>query len=268
MEALQWLSTIARDLEFDYFVVGAMARQIILNGVFGLVTDRATHDMDFGVVVSGWSQFEAIKACLVASGAFEPDKTRAHRLQPSSGRRGYPLDLIPFGGVEQPQTTIAWPPDGSVLMNVAGYGEALTAAVLVEVAPGIVVRVASLPGLALMKLVAWADRGVNDPRDAIDLATLLRTYHDAGNEDRLYGAEIDLAVMDFDVELGGARLLGMDAGRIAAPTTRRQILVLVNESAWTRRLVRDVARGLTGTDPIAEATELLAQFKSGFEAAA
>jgi predicted nucleotidyltransferase len=168
--------------------------------------------------------------------------------------------------VEQPDGQIAWPPDRSVVMSVAGYGEAFASAIPVEVEPGFAVRVASLPGLAVLKLVAWADRGTGDPRDAIDLATLLRQYGAAGNEDRLYGIEIRvLEAVNYDFDLAGARLLGMDAGQIAAPSTRGQILALLDDPARLDRLVGDVARGFhTIQDAIPAASELLAQFNAGF----
>jgi predicted nucleotidyltransferase len=269
LEVLRQVDRVARELVLDYFVVGAMARDILLNGVFGLYAGRATRDVDLAVAVDWWPQFEAIKARLVGTGAFVSDETAAQRLyhRAASEGGGYPLDLIPFGGVEQPENEIAWPPDRSVVMNVAGYGEALASAVPVKVEPGFVVRVASLPGLAILKLVAWADRGTSDHRDAIDLATLLRRYAAAGNEDRLYGTEIGvLEVVNYDLDLAGARLLGMDAGRIAAPPTRGQVLALLDDPARLDRLVLDVARGLRATqDAVAAASELLAQFKAGFQ---
>lgn len=271
LEVLRQVDRVARELALDYFVGGATAREILLNGVFGLDAGRATRDVDLAVAVEGWPQFEAIKARLVGTGAFVSDESAAQRLYHSAASkgRGYPLDLIPFGGVEQPETEIAWPPDRSVVMNVAGYSEALASAVPVEVQPGFVVRVASLPGLAILKLVAWADRGTGDPRDAIDLATLLRRYGAAGNDDRLYGTEIGvLEVVNYDFDLAGARLLGMDAGRIAAPATRGQVLALLDDPARMDRLVLDVARGLRAAeDPLAAASELPAHFKAGFQEA-
>ena len=97
-------------------------------------------------------------------------------------------------------------------MNVAGYREAFEAAPLVEIDRSFVVRVVSLPGLAILKLFAWADRGAGDSRDAIDLAMLLRQYGAAGNQDRLYGAEIGvMEAVSYDLDLAGARLLGRDA---------------------------------------------------------
>jgi predicted nucleotidyltransferase len=151
-----------------------MARDIVLYGVFGIDTGRGTLDVDFAVALDSWPQFDAVKRRLIATGAFAPDGSTMHRLvyQEHLGQKGYPIDLLPFGGVEQQPNTIAWPPDLSVVMNVAGYRDALAAAQEVEVHPGLVVRVASLPALAVLKLFAWADRGAGNRKDALDLALL------------------------------------------------------------------------------------------------
>ena len=271
LEVLRHVDGVARDLAVDYCVVGAMARDILLTGVFGLSAGRATRDVDLAVAMKGWQEFEAMKARLAGAGAFRSDERIAQRLYylPGSAGRGYPLDLIPFGGVEGRGSAIAWPPDGVVVMNVAGYGETFASAVLVEVEPGFAVRAASLAGLAILKLVAWADRGAGDSRDAIDLAALLRQYGTAGNEDRLYGAEIGvLEAVNYDFDLAGARLLGMDAGRITAPSTHGQILALFDDQGHMDRLVLHVAQGLRATqDALAEAGQLLAQFRVGVQGA-
>jgi|WetSurMetagenome_2_1015567.scaffolds.fasta_scaffold56033_3 predicted nucleotidyltransferase len=269
LEVLRHVDGVARDLAVNYFVVGAMARDILLTGAFGLSAGRATRDVDLAVTMKDWQEFETMKTRLVGTDAFRSDERIAQRLYYLRGAagRGYPLDLIPFGGVERRGSVIAWPPDGAVVMNVAGYGEVFGSAVLVEVEPGFALRVASLAGLAILKLVAWADRGASDPRDAIDLATLLRQYGAAGNEDRLYGAEIGvLEAVNYDFDLAGARLLGVDAGRIAAPLTREQIIALLDDPAHFDRLVLHVAQGLRATeDVLTEAENFLAEFRTGFQ---
>ncbi len=223
LEVLRHVDAVARDLAVDYFVVGAMARDILLTGVFGLSTGRATRDVDLAVAMKGWQEFDAMKAHLVRTGAFRSDERIAQRLYylQTAADRGYPLDLIPFGGVEQPGSVIAWPPDGAVVMNVAGYVEGFASAVLVEMEPSFALRVASLAGLAILKLVAWADRGASDPRDAIDLATLLRQYGSAGNEDRLYEAEIGvLEAVNYDFDLAGPDCSGWTPGASRHPRRR------------------------------------------------
>jgi len=150
-------------------------------------------------------------------------------------------------------------------MNVAGYREAFEAAPPVEVDPGFVVRVVSLPGLAILKLFAWADRGAGDPRDAIALAMLLRQYAVAGNEDRLYGPEIGvMEAVSYDLDLAGARLLGRDAAQISATGTRGTLLALLDDGQHLERLVRAMARDMgAARDPVAAAGTLVDQFKTG-----
>src|ERR1019366_8248200 len=82
---------------------------------------------------------------------------------------GYPPDIIPFRGVEEPVNVIKWPPEMAIIMNVVGYEEALRTAHQVEVAPNSVAPVASLSGIALLKIFAWRDRGELDSKDALDL---------------------------------------------------------------------------------------------------
>ena len=269
LAVLRQVDKILQELAVEYFVVGAIARDLLLTGVFGLGTGRATVDVDLGIVVDGWPQFEAIKSRLIATGVFSRDEKRAQRLYPRPNPKGvsYPLDLIPFGGVERQPNEIAWPPDGSEIMNVAGFGEAFSSAVRVEVEAGFVVRVASMPGLSIMKIIAWVDRGTADRRDATDLAMILQGYADAENEDRLFGADVQvLERTNYDFNLAGARLLGVDAARIAAPATRRRILALLDDPARRERLILDVSRELRATEnPVVRARELLAEFRSGFK---
>ena len=73
--------------------------------------------------------------------------------------------------------------------------------------------------------------------------------------------------MQYDVDLAGARLHGMDAGQIAAPATRDQILAVFADPTRLDRLLLDVARGMYAVqDELATASTLLAQFKAGFQA--
>jgi predicted nucleotidyltransferase len=169
IEILRLVDRVTQELDLEYFVTGATARDILLTGVFGLETGRGTRDVDLAIAFNGWPQFDAVKRRLIETGAFAPDERVIHKLfhLKGVGRRGYPLDLIPFGRIDEPAGEIAWPPDRSIVMNVAGYREALATAPAVEIQPGFVVRVVSLPGLAILKLFAWADRGADDSRDAI-----------------------------------------------------------------------------------------------------
>lgn len=267
LAVLREVDGLAGELGFSYFVAGATARDILLTGVFGIETGRATLDVDFAVAVRDWEHFDTIKAGLIGRGVFEAAPKAAQRLyyKPHAASSGYPLDLIPFGGVEVPPSTIAWPPEMKAIMNVAGYEEALATSLLVEVSPKFHVRVVSLPGLALLKLFAWADRGNDDPKDAADLATLLRNYEYVEGLDRLYEREIaTLEAVDHDVALAFVRLLGADMRAIAMPSTLVQLDTLFNDADRLDRLALHMTRGLAGVDDAYEtAQRLVDHFKAG-----
>lgn len=265
---LKQVDPVARGLGIEYCVTGATARDILLVGVFGLETGRGTRDIDLAIAVEGWPAFEAMQTGLVATGAFEADRQIVHRLFHRRGeRRGYPIDLIPFGGVEDAGARIAWPPDRSVVMNVRGYREAFDAAMAVDIDAGFVVRVVSLPGLAVLKLLAWADRGAADSRDAIDLAALLRQYSAAGNEDRLYGAESAVfEASGYDVDRAGPRLLGRDVARIIRDETSHMLQAILADGPSLERLARAMARDMgAARDPVAHARILIGHFRTGLQ---
>jgi predicted nucleotidyltransferase len=261
------VDTLVKDLTLTYFVCGAVARDIVLQHVYGIETGIATADVDFGIAVENWEQFENIKARLTATGRFEPAKNIAQRLyyKPTAESRGYPLDIIPFRGVEQPAHSVAWPPDMDIVMNVIGYEEALATALEVQIESGFVVPVISLPGLALLKLFAWADRGINNPKDARDLLLLFRQYANAGNQDRLYGEAIDvMEAVEYDFDLAGSQLLGRDVRAIAAEATRAQINNLIDDPKKMDKLLTHITASLRGAeDAIGGAERLLKQFKAG-----
>lgn len=104
-------------------------------------------------------------------------------------------------------------------MSVAGFEEAFSASVCIAIAENLNVPVVSLPGLATLKLFAWSDR--KDDRDATDLLRVIHSYADAGNEDRLYDSSL-VEEFDFDLDLAGAKLLGMDVAALCNPETLRK----------------------------------------------
>jgi len=268
---MQEIHKASKALGFPAFLVGAMARIILLENIFGLKAGRATTDVDFAFALDDWEQFGTLKTFLLANANFEESKHMAHQLKlrlPGTKHK-YKVDLIPFGGIETSPNTIAWPPDMAVMMNIAGYSDALAAAVTVEVSPGIDMAVASLPGIAVLKLFAWADRGRENPKDAIDLVLLLRSYHEAGNESRIYEEEGALAALEtagYDIELAGAWLLGNDAAAMVSTQTNAGLQALLN-GIRRERLIADMARAMLGRDNALESSRrLLDQFTNGFAA--
>lgn len=204
LELVRTLDDVAGNLATPYFIIGATARDILLEHVHGLEGARATRDVDFAVAVSSWDAFALLKSQLVATGKFSAHADE-HRLLFDRASGTYPLDLVPFDGVEN-NGEIAWPPKGDFVMNVAGYADAQECALLVELAPGLQSRVIALSSLVVLKILAWNDRP-DRSKHASDVLFVLRHYHQAGQFDRLYaeGAAL-LEQYDYDLELAGAAM--------------------------------------------------------------
>lgn len=268
LDLLRHVHGAAAGLRLSYFVGGAAARDLMLVHVHGFDVPRPTRDVDIGIAVASWDEFDRVKAHLLDTGAFFPVAGMAHRLsfRPSADSRGVPLDILPFAGVQEPDGTLRWPPDRAVLMNMMGFQEALAKAEALGVAEDLVVPVASLPGQALLKLGAWLDRGNTTPRDAIDLLMLFRRYGDAGNVERLYGEKTALlAAADYDVETAGASLLGEDVRAIAAPASHERLSQAFASPTVQDRFLTHVSSGMAATaeDRVARAQALIHAFFSG-----
>jgi len=210
---LRAVHAAAHAQRLDFFIAGALARDIWLDYIYQVPVARLTRDIDVGIQVSSWSEFEGLRERLITDAAFTPDAHRLHRLfMPSSG---VPLDIVPFGGVEDSERRIAWPPEGETVMSLWGFAEAFRAAPLLELAPQLSVRVTSLAGLAALKLFSWSERGLETDRDAVDFWLILRNYGDPCHRERLLLEEDEmLTAEDHDVSRAGARLLGADMGQI------------------------------------------------------
>jgi predicted nucleotidyltransferase len=211
------------------FIVGAQARDLLLQYVYDLPIHRATDDIDFGIIVESWDEFTKLRDNLIVDKKFQPHRIMRQRLVHESGLL---IDLVPFGDLEEVSGQISWPPDLSIVMSTVGFREAYDHSIEVRISDDLIVRVASLPGLALMKIVAWDDRRFE--RDAQDLGLIMRHYLDAGNQDRIYteqGDCFDLLNEEFDYEKASARVLGRDVGRLLTDTSRLIAERILSEEA-------------------------------------
>jgi predicted nucleotidyltransferase len=269
LEVIKKVDAIASTHGTKYFLAGATAREVILRHVFGRGPARRTLDVDFGIAVRDWQQFQSLKTALIQEAGFQAAPKVVHRLV-YPGAIPVIVDLIPFGGVESSDRTIAWPPDEDIVMKVAGFSDAMESAVLVKLDELLTIRVVCIPALVVLKLFAWVDRKYESDKDAADILTILREYGDAGNEDRLYGDQ--LAVLEdegFDFALAGARLCGIDAARIVSEDTYERAKHILESDRNTTELERQMIKssGVFDTERPGSLGSLLARFRDAFMSA-
>jgi predicted nucleotidyltransferase len=254
-------------LGLDYFLIGATARDIMLIHVFGGTTDRATRDVDFAVAVPDWATFDQIKASFLERSDVRSADTMPQRLHYRGPGRDYlvAMDIVPFGAIESPPLSIVWPLDPETTLNVAGFADALRASVRVRIGDDLVVPVASVPGLTVLKLFAWQDRGADNSKDAQDLLLLFRCYEGPINEDRLFTDAFPvLELCGYQHKAAGHYLLGMDVATIVESDTGSGLMTILDNVAIRDRLITGIARSISSQpDNLTYVSNMLTQFARG-----
>lgn len=271
-DVIEHIVCAANEMNVEVFMVGAMARIILLEKVYGLPVSRASRDVDFAVVVENWKSFEVVKNKLCEKHGFIAIDGNMHRLRKKtpSPEDFYSIDLIPIGGVQDEFDRLAWPPDMQVIMNVAGFLDALQSTVSIELKVGVVVKVASLPAIALLKIMAWKDRGKSTRgKDAIDLITICKQYQWAGNFERLFDEFSDQLEIYKDHDLVSAWMLGHDTALISSPKNARDVIDLLSDSDSTLLMAQHMSESQAGKiNPIDFCLDSIEVFQNGFESAA
>lgn len=69
------IAEIANKSNVRFFVIGAMARDMVFEHGYDIPTSRATKDIDLAVQVATWAEFLNLKNALIATGYFAGSKT-------------------------------------------------------------------------------------------------------------------------------------------------------------------------------------------------
>jgi predicted nucleotidyltransferase len=220
MECFEQLNKAAKATKLNYMLVGATARDLVMEYVYGIESPRKTYDIDISIFVDSWDAFEEFKARLSESN-FEADPRIAQRMiyTPSSGIR-VKLDLVPFGGVSDANGDLSWPPKGDFKMSVLGFDEAFNTKLIIQTENDIEIPAISPEGFCLLKLIAWLDRPSNiRKKDAQDIHFILSNYERLDNNQHAIYDEGFAERFDFDPDKATAAKLGFEIKRLCSEKT-------------------------------------------------
>lgn len=204
---LDTFSWAAEQENIPWLMVGATARVLLLEKLYGWEPGVRTEDIDFAVQVADWKQYEALCNRLASSGSFRPMQKPAKRFATD---QKLVFDLVPYGGVEEGIKQVYWPPHKDELMTVRGFSSANEDAVKMMVNSKIDVPVISPRGLVALKLFAWEERHHQHPgRDAKDLAYVFKNCNQLYPPDVLHAEhEEALERNDYDPNLAAISVIG------------------------------------------------------------
>jgi predicted nucleotidyltransferase len=255
--ALPHASGLAPD---HIMVVGATCRDLLHSALGHTSPNTATRDVDLALALSSWTAYRSLAAAFPRVG----DSAIRFRIA------GVDVDLLPFGGVEEP-TGMVDPPARHAPFSVWAFEEIFNGALRLPLTPQLTVRLPTVAGFAAAKMRAWLDRSEwYEAKDARDLALVLHWYARSGQvADLLYETESGNAILireGADLTLAAAHLLGSDVADALGSDRQRELLedwpgdieflirelVLHGGPPWPqenerrRHLVEALARGLAG----------------------
>jgi predicted nucleotidyltransferase len=241
-----------------YYLIGAtaIALELLKDGI---KPSRGTKDIDFAIMLSTIDQYDNIIFLLEEEG-FNKVKapwTLYHQ------RYNVVIDLLPFGEIEEnnKEPFNRRYPD----LHVLGFKEILESSEEIRI-DEITIRVPPLPGMILLKLVAWSDRPEERDTDLFDIINIIHHFHDLAWEEIVEQHHDLFTDSDFDNLVISARVLGGKSREYlvkSIPLTNRVMQVLEEnlQDANDSKIARQWAR-LKGRD-VEYMQRVLSHFKMG-----
>ncbi len=224
---LEVLIGFFNSIDTKFFVIGATARDMIMDA-HGERSSRTTRDLDIAIAINDWKKYTDIEEGLLKIKEFKKDNSQKQRF---TYQDFFKLDIVPFGDIMKMDDKIFWPPDEQTAMSVLGFDDVSKATVEITIDEHLILNVASLPGIFLLKIVAWMERHLTKKDDADDIGFILMNYFSI-NEFRIAYDHPDLYDdPDFSIMTAGALLMGRDIGVIlqSNDTTMNKIIAILEE---------------------------------------
>jgi predicted nucleotidyltransferase len=170
---LKDMESIFTAFGIDYYVVGAVARDIHLSADLGAAAIRKTNDVDLAIMVNDEGQFNQLKTALIETGNFTAHTTETIKL---FYQESIEVDLLPFGKIEEPNRNVKLTDPTSVL-NMPGFLEIYPFVDDIQVTDEMNIKVCTMEGIILLKLISNNDRPQRT-KDITDIEHIIRVYFD------------------------------------------------------------------------------------------
>ncbi|HEX8658295.1 MAG TPA: nucleotidyl transferase AbiEii/AbiGii toxin family protein [Hymenobacter sp.] len=250
----------------DFYIVGAVARDIWLSQVHQEPIRRMTKDLDLAVLLTNNDQYEALQAWLTEKEDFTRTTHSAFCLlyQPAGEAGSVAVDLMPFGAIADAAGDVYFSTRGMERLSTVGYEAVLSGAATMTTPTGQHWRVVTLPGLVALKLIAWQDRPEKRGKDALDVRSLLQRYFDLEQE-AIYAGHHDLfdendsADTGLFLQLVATRVLGRQLrGLLQSGPVRTRLLDLLRaelQAGEQSRLARAMSQAQYREEPAVPSLE-------------
>lgn len=249
----------------DYYLVGAVARDVWMSGIHKKTPKKTTGDIDFAVLINDKGVYEKLREHLIEKADFEPSHENAFVLIWKDKTQ---VDLLPFGAIEDENRKVTVAGTGFTTVDVPGFSEVYEEGLpQMELAERHYFKCCTLPGIVLLKLIAWEDRPEVRRDDIIDISDILHHFFDMYDEE-IWSNHSDL----FDTENANlkwiaARVMGREMKKIAQRNIQlyeriQNILETNATDVQNSRMAEIMVAYFENT--VEENRQLIEQIKKGF----
>lgn len=244
-ESFDCIDEVMKDLQIPYYLIGvnAIALELLKQGI---KPSRGTKDLDFAVMISTMKDYEQIIASLVEKGF---NKVAAPWTFYSDSFK-VAIDLLPFGEIEENYTANF--DQRYTDLHVLGFREVMEEVVPVAIEDKIA-NIPPLPGMVILKLIAWSDRPEERENDLSDILIIIQHYYNLKWEEIVEQHFDALDKEPFDQLVIAAEVLGRNSKiylEKSKAISTRVFQVLENNlkepvksaiaKEWARKLEKDI----------------------------
>lgn len=224
-EVFDIIDDVLVKLNIPYYLIGASAVALeLLKG--GIKPSRGTKDIDFAIMISSIQEFEAVVEALLKYGF---NKVEAPWTL-YNDKFNIAIDLLPFGEIEE-KFTIQFN-ERYTDLHVLGFSEVLQESGTVQIEEKSL-KIPSLPGMVILKLIAWSDRPEERDNDLYDILRIIEHYFDL-NFDEIVEHHNDTFPEEDDLDQFkiAARVLGRKASQFLniSEAINDRILKTINDN--------------------------------------
>ena len=169
-----------KKFEIDFYLVGAIAKNIWISSIHKVGPSRTTKDFDVAVLIADKKEFNNLKEFLINENNFVGSSENAFAL---IWNKKYFIDLLPFGEIENEESNVLVDGKGFINMSVPGfydiYKNELSILNVEDIAS---FQICSLTDIIILKFFAWNDRPEHREKDITDIGEILYSYFDMNDE--------------------------------------------------------------------------------------
>lgn len=199
-EVFDIIDEVMIKLNVPYYLIGASAIALELLKE-GIKPSRGTKDIDFAIMISSIKDFEIIVKELGKYG-FNKVKAPWTLYHP---RYNVAIDLLPFGEIEE-NFTVNFN-ERYTDLHVLGFREVLKDVSTVEIEDKSV-QIPTLPGMVILKFIAWSDRPEERGSDLYDILRIIEHYFELEYDEIVENHNDTFPEENFDRLKIAARVLG------------------------------------------------------------